>query len=226
MKVKEINEMDRPREKAVKYGLTQLSSSELLAILLRSGTKGKNAIELASEVLSLRQYLTQLSTVTLNELMQIKGIKEAKALEILACFELSKRMVFEKVDRKTVIRNPKALINWLNAQIGYLDREHFMVIFLNHRNEILSHREMFVGGSSHCAVSLREVFTFALRIDACRILLVHNHPTGNVLPSQEDIETTKNIIEAGRICGIDCLDHIIVGHNDYFSFKEKQMIAS
>lgn len=156
----------------------------------------------------------------------IKGIKQAKALEILASFELSKRIALSNVDEKVCIQHPKNLVNWLNSKIGYLEQEHFMVVFLNHKNEIISYKDMFIGLGNSCNVSVREVYTQALRINASRLLLVHNHPSGNVTPSKEDIELTKDFLGVGKLCGIDCLDHIIVGHNAYFSFKEKQIIAS
>lgn len=210
----------------MKYGMCYLHTNELIAILLRSGIAGKSAIELADEVLLLRDTLGKLSTVTIAELMNIKGIKKAKALEILACFELSKRMATTQIDKKTYIKNPQILIEWLNSQIGYLEQEHFYVIFLNHKNEILAHHDMFVGQRTSCLISTNEVFTQALRVNASRLILVHNHPSGHVLPSDEDIRLTNEFIEVGKVCGIECLDHIIVGHNRYFSFKEKQMIAS
>lgn len=210
----------------MQYGMTSLHTNELLAILLRSGCKGKSAIELADEVLALRKPLSNLFSLTYGELMHIKGIKKAKALEILACFELSRRMSLMELNEKDVIRHPKSLIAWLNKQIGYHEQEHFLVVFLNHKNEIISYQDMFIGQRNSCQVAPNEVFTQALRIGAYRIILVHNHPSGDVTPSEEDVMTTQRFLEIGKLCGIECLDHVIVGHNRYFSFKEKQMIAS
>ncbi len=203
-----------------------LHHNELIAILLRSGIPGKSAIELADEVLHLRDSLTKLSTISLAELMSIKGIKQAKALEILACFELSKRMALAEVEGKVQINRPVALMHWLNTQIGYLDQEHVFVVFLNYRNEIITYQDMFSGLENSCAVSVRQVYTQALRCNASKIMLVHNHPSGNVVPSLEDEKMTKRFVEVGKTCGIECLDHVIVGHNRYFSFKEQQMIES
>lgn len=222
----EIQEEERPREKATRYGIAVLQNRELLAILLRSGCQGKSALELADEVLRLRNDLPKLTTLTLAELCQLKGIKEAKALEILACFELSKRMSEEKMRHKVMINSPSSLNHWLNMQIGYQEQEHFMVLFLNIRNEILSHKSVFIGESGNCNVSVKEVYTLALREGACKIILVHNHPSGNVQPSDADIHITRRFIEAGKICGIECLDHVIVSHNLYFSFKEEQMFSN
>ena len=222
----DIEIAERPREKAIRYGMEFLHHNELLAILLRSGYKGKSAIELADEILQLRQSLNGLSNVSLEELTSLKGIKQAKALEILACFELSRRIAYEQIEKKTVIQNPKALIHWLNTQIGYQEQEHFMILFLNHKNEILTYKDMFIGLQNSCNVSAREVYTHALRINAAKIMLVHNHPSGSVEPSLEDIQVTDRFAAVGKLCGIECLDHLIVGQNRYFSFKEKQMIAT
>lgn len=142
---------------------------------------------MADDIVSLRSSLSALTNITLEELKSIKGIKQAKALEILACFELSRRIAFSKIDEKVMIDHPNVLIHWLNTQIGYLEQEHFFIIFLNHRNEILTYKDMFVGLTSSCNVSVREVYTHALRINASKLILVHNHPSGHVEPSVEDI---------------------------------------
>ena len=226
MKVMELKEEFRPRERAMKYGINSLRNDELIAILLRSGYKGKSAIDLADEILCLRNNLSELTNINLEELTQIKGIKKAKALEILACFELCKRITMTNVEEKFSINHPLVLIHWLNAQIGYLEQENFLVIFLNSKNEIITYKNMFVGLQNSCNVSVREVYTQALRINASKILLVHNHPSGKVEPSKEDIQVTERFVKVGLLCGIECTDHIIVGHNHYFSFREKQMIAS
>ncbi len=198
----------------------------MIAILLRSGFKGKSAIDLASDILNLRSSISTLTNLTLEELTQIKGIKQAKALEILACFELSKRIASSKLDERVMINHPSKIVEWLNNQIGYMEQEHFMIVFLNNRNEIISNKNMYIGLSNSCNVSVREVYMQALRMNASKLLLVHNHPSGNVEPSREDIDVTNQFVEAGKLCGIQVIDHIIVSHNRYFSFKEKLMIAS
>ena len=203
-----------------------MRNDELLAILLRSGYKGKSAIDLGNEILNLRNSIQSLTNLTLIELTQIKGIKQAKALEILACFELSKRIASARLEENVSINHPSKIVDWLNNKIGYLEQEHFLIVFLNHRNEIITSRNMYVGLSNSCNVSVREVYTQALRLNASKMLLVHNHPSGNIEPSREDIQVTNQFIEAGKLCGIQVIDHIIVSHNRYFSFKEKQMIAS
>ena len=203
-----------------------MRNDELLAILLRSGYKGKSAIDLGNEILNLRNSIQSLTNLTLIELTQIKGIKQAKALEILACFELSKRIASARLEENVSINHPSKIVDWLNNKIGYLEQEHFLIVFLNHRNEIITSRNMYVGLSNSCNVSVREVYTQALRLNASKILLVHNHPSGNIEPSREDIQVTNQFVEAGKLCGIQVIDHIIVSHNRYFSFKEKQMIAS
>lgn len=219
-----MSEYDRPREKALAYGIHVLTNKELLAVLLRSGIPGKSVLELAEEILSLRNHLGELSQIQIHELMQIKGIKEAKALELLACFELSRRISYQQIEDKDVMNSPKALVRWLNKQIGYFDQEHFFVLFLNTKNHIISYKSMFVGSGSSCQVSAKEVFTEAMRLSAQKIIIAHNHPSGNIEPSISDMTLTKAILEVGNLCGIPLLDHIIVGKNNYYSFKENQRI--
>ena len=144
----------------------------------------------------------------------------------MACFELSKRIASSRLDEKVVINHPSKIVEWLNNKIGYMEQEHFMIVFLNNRNEIISNKNMYIGLSNSCNVSVREVYMQALRMNASKLLLVHNHPSGNVDPSREDIDVTNQFVEAGKLCGIQVIDHIIVSHNRYFSFKEKLMIAS
>ena len=131
-----------------------------------------------------------------------------------------------KLDEKVVINHPTKIVEWLNNKIGYMEQEHFMIIFLNNRNEIISNKNMYIGLSNSCNVSVKEVYTQALRVNASKLLLVHNHPSGNIEPSIEDVQVTNQFIETGKLVGIQVIDHIIVSHNRYFSFKEKQMIAS
>ena len=222
----ELKEEYRPRERALIYGIKTLRNDELIAIMLRSGTKGKNAIDLANDILDLRSNLSELTNISIEELLNIKGIKNAKALEILACFELCKRINTPNMKEKISITHPKHIVQWLNNKIGYSEQEHFLVLFLNNHKEIISYKDMYVGLSDSCNISVKEVYTHALRINACFIIIVHNHPSGYVEPSQDDINVTENFVNVGKMCGISCIDHIIVGHNHYFSFREKQMIAS
>ena len=222
----DLKEEVRPRERALTYGIESLRNDELIAILLRSGTTGKNAIDLANDILDLRDNLSELTNISIEELINIKGIKNAKALEILACFELCKRIMMPSVKEKKSITHPRNIVDWLNTKIGYLEQEHFMVLFLNNRKEIITYKDMYIGLSNSCNISVKEVYTNALRLNASYIIIVHNHPSGIVVPSNDDIQVTNNFVEVGKMCGINCVDHIIVGHNHYFSFREKQMIAS
>ena len=222
----ELKEEVRPRERALMYGIDSLRNDELIAILLRSGTAGKNAIDLANEILDLRHNLSELTNISIEELTKLKGIKNAKALEILACFELCKRIMMPNTKERVSFTHPKHIVNWLNTKIGYSEQEHFMVLFLNNRKEMITYKDMYIGLSNTCNISVKEVYTNALRCNASYIIIVHNHPSGYVVPSKDDIEVTNNFVDVGKMCGISCIDHIIVGHNHYFSFREKQMIAS
>lgn len=220
-KIKQMEIENRPREKAIAFGITALKNEELLAILLRTGTKEKSAIELGKEVLSLSEHLSMLTGLSIEDLMKIKGIKAAKALQLIACFELSRRMSFEKIEECISIEHPQHLVDWLNKEIGSLAQEHFLVIFLDNRNRIRSYETLFKGTLNSSVVHPREVFKKALTKGCASIICVHNHPSGDCEPSEADIQLTKCIAETGKLVGIPLLDHLIVGGNNYVSLRQK-----
>jgi DNA repair protein RadC len=221
-KIKDLPKIERPREKLIQKGLQNLKDEELLAILLRTGREGKNVIELAKQIL--RKYSKKrLLNLKYEDLIKIKGINSAKACTILAAAELVKRAL--KIGEATlpVIRSTKDVI----AQAVYMrdkSREHLMVIFLNARNEMIFKKPMFIGTLNANLVHPREIFAEALKQNAASVILVHNHPSGDPEPSQDDLEITKRIQEAGKIMGIDVLDHVIITKNKAFSFKENKLI--
>ena len=222
MKIKDLPKFDRPREKLAKYGPEFLRDEELLAILLRTGTEGKNVLKIAKEILS-KFSKKRLLSLTFDQLKQIKGIGPAKACTILAAQELIKRAL--KIGEATlpIIRSTKDVI----AQAVYMrdkTREHLMVIFLNARNEMIYKKPMFIGTLNANLVHPREIFQEALKQNAASVILVHNHPSGDPDPSEDDLTITKRIVEAGKIMGIDILDHVIITRNKVFSFKEKKLL--
>ena len=224
MKVKEMVMDERPREKAWNEGVEVLSNRELLALLLRSGTKDKNVLELADELLHLKTSLGELSGSDINELMKIKGIKKAKAMELSAAFELSRRISFDKLKNEITIEHPTQIVKWLHQQIGYEQQECFIVLFLNQKNRIIKWKKMFVGTLTNAAVHPREIFKEAMRIGCVRIVCAHNHPSGDCSPSDADIEITKAIDACGKMISIPLLDHIIISRNDYCSLREMFII--
>lgn len=216
MKVREMPIETRPREKALEYGLAALCDFELIAIILRSGYQGVSATSLAQQVLD-KYPLDKLSNISIADLIKIKGIKETKALELLVCFELSKRVSLYIGKREDVINNPMALLNFIKSEIGSLSNEQFLVVCLNTKNVIIKYKIMFIGTVDVTVVHPRDIFKFAIKNNATRIICAHNHPSGDVNPSKQDIEITKVIKETGDMVGIPLLDHIIVSNSEVYS---------
>lgn len=224
MKVKELNMAERPREHALQDGIDALSNRELIAMLLRSGTRKRSALEVADDLLTRMSDLGELGVADLSELMKVDGIKTAKALELQAAFELGRRIAFTNVKQKEDINSPKDIVAWLYQQIGFEKQEHFMVLFLNHQNRVESYKTMFKGTMTSASVHPREIYKEALAKGCAKIICVHNHPSGNTEPSEADIMITRAIEECGRLTCIPLMDHIIVSKNSYMSFRQNQLI--
>lgn len=222
-RIKDLPELERPREKLISKGAANLKDEELLAILLRTGREGKNVLELAKQIL--RKYSKKrLLKMSYEDLTKIKGIDSAKACTILAAAELVKRSLKIQEETLPIIRSTKNVI----AQAVYLrqkTREHLMTIYLNARSEMIWKKEStFIGTLNASLVHPREIFTEALKYNAASVILVHNHPSGDAEPSEDDLTITKRIVEAGKIMGIDVLDHVIITKTKTFSFKENKLI--
>ena len=224
MKVKELNKEERPREKTLQHGIAALSNRELLALVLRSGTRSMSALELADEVMKKWNTMGDLGKANMQELMGLSGIKEAKAISLSAAFELGRRIAFDDVLHAPGIHHPKDIMEWINQQIGYEQQEHFLVLFLNQKNQLIASRVMFVGTLTNASVHPREIFKEAMQLGCAKILCVHNHPSGDPQPSSADISLTKSIEECGVMTAIPLIDHIIVSRNTYFSFAQKGML--
>jgi DNA repair protein RadC len=220
--IREMPKVERPREKLIEKGTENLKDEELLAILLRTGTKEKSALDLAKQIL--RKFSKKkFQKLKYEDLIKIKGIDEAKATTILAAIELTKRIL--KIGEETLpkIESIKDVV----AQFSYLrekQREHLTALYLNARNEVVFKKHLFVGTLDANICHPREIFKYAIENNAASIILVHNHPSGDPEPSKADLEITKRIQEAGKIMGIDLLDHIIITKNKIFSFKEKKLM--
>jgi len=220
MKIKETSLNERPREKLKALGVRALSDAEVLGILLRTGIPGKSSIELAKELLSICGSINHLSGLDLDTLLSIKGIKQAKASEILALCEISRRMAQQASLEVDVIDQPSRLVNWLKKELGSAQQEQFMVVFLNTKNHIIGYKILYMGGLDRSIVHPREVYKEALKVSAARIIVVHNHPSGDVHPSENDHLVTKVLEEAGDTMGIPLLDHLIVSHYGYTSLRQ------
>ena len=218
--IKELPKVERPREKLMHYGPEKLSNSELLAILLRSGKKGENVVELASKILK-RFRADKLPYLTFDELKDYPGLGPAKACEIVACFELGKR--FLKGKKARIYLKPKEVWKELKDIRGN-KKEHFVIFYLDSRNQEIKREIISVGSLNANLVHPREVFEPAVRNLAAQIILAHNHPSGDPEPSEDDLEITKRLVESGKILGIEIVDHIIVVKNGFLSFKDKNLI--
>ena len=219
-KIKDIPKIDRPREKLEKYGPEKLSSSELLAILLRTGGKGINVVEMSRKIL--RKFSGGgLTKASFKELKNTFGLGTVKACEIVACFELGRRFLQNK--KSQIYLTPKDIWNELK-DVRNNKKEHFVIFFLDARNQEIKREIISVGSLNANLVHPREVFEPAVRYLAAQVILAHNHPSGDSEPSEDDLEITKRLTEAGKILGIDIVDHIIVTQNGFLSFKQKKLI--
>ncbi len=223
--IKEMPETERPREKLVRYGAESLSNAELLAIIIRTGSKEYSSIDLANIILSQdKKGIRFLTNCSIEQLQSIKGIGKSKACQILAAIELGKRLSRSSLEAKKSIKSPQDVVNIFIDDMRYLEKEYFKVVFLNTKNEIISYETISIGSLNASIVHPREVFNRAIKKSSASLILVHNHPSGNPNPSKEDINITKRLIEAGNIIGIEILDHIIIGDGIYYSLKENSII--
>ena len=212
---------ERPRERMVQSGAASLSNQELLAIILRTGTKSESVLQLANRVLTTFEGLRLLKEASLEEIMNIKGIGLAKAVQIMAALEIGRRIGNLAYDDRYSIRSPEDGANYVMNDMRFLSQEHFVCLYLNTKNQVLHKQTIFIGSLNASIVHPREVFKEAFRRSAASIICIHNHPSGDPTPSREDIEVTKRLVECGKIIGIEVLDHLIIGEKKYVSLKEK-----
>ncbi len=223
--IKELPITERPREKLYDYGPKALSNEELLAIIIRTGNNEDTAIDLARRLLSKDERgLVALRDITLQELMETKGIGKCKAAQILAAIEIGKRINYLDALSKVKINEPSTIANLFMDEMRYLQKEHFRVVLLDTKNQIIATEEISIGTLNASIVHPRDVFRAAIKRNANSIILIHNHPSGDPTPSREDINISHRLLEAGNLIGIKVLDHIIIGDNKYVSFKEKNLI--
>ncbi|MGE6375574.1 RadC family protein [Peribacillus muralis] len=221
MLIRDYPKEERPRERFLQDGPQSLSNQELLALLLRTGTKEESVLQLAGRLINSVKGLRLLKQASVEELTEIKGIGEAKSIHILASVELGRRMNRLNDQDRYVIRSPEDGANYCMEEMRFLSQEHFVCLYLNTKNQVLQKTTVFIGSLNASIVHPREVFKEAFRRSAASIICLHNHPSGDPTPSREDIEVTKRLVECGRIIGIEVLDHIIIGEHKYVSLKEK-----
>lgn len=221
--MKELPETERPREKMLAKGVKALSDAELLAILLRTGTKNMPVNRLAEQLLA-KYELSGLGSISPQELSKTSGIGLVKAVTVKAAIELGCRMSQKAPSERPVIRNPRDAADLMMPELRYQTKEHFVALLLSTKNHVIARAMISVGSLNASIVHPRELFREAISYSAASIILVHNHPSGDPTPSQEDIALTKQLVEAGELLNISILDHVIIGDGKYVSFKEKGII--
>lgn len=223
MKLKNYPLEERPREKAFHHGIESLNNIELLALVLRTGNKQESAIELAQRVINEIGGFRYLHDINYYQLIQIKGIKQAKAIEVLAIIEIAKRLDKQPV-AMSAIKEPRDGYELLKNQLMFEQQEKVIVLCLNSRLEVIKEKTVFIGGNNISIISGRELFKEALICGSNRVMVVHNHPSGNPEPSIEDIEATERLYSMAKELDIDVVDHLIIGSSRFYSFASNKII--
>lgn len=225
LKIKEIPQDERPRERLLCYGVEQLSNEELLAILLKTGTRDMSAKVLASYLLKEMGNISELQHTSYQVLAQMKGIGRAKACTLLAAVELGKRVLQKKSILYQKFTDAYQVASYYQDKIGHFKQEYFICIYLDVSKKLIHEKVLFIGTLNRSLVHPREVFKEAYQVSASSIICVHNHPSGEVLPSKEDALFTSQLVKVGKMLGIEVIDHIIIGEDKYYSFFENNRIA-
>ncbi len=223
--IKELPTNERPRERLVKYGPEALSNAELLAIILRVGTAEYSAIGMAEHMLGRFEGLKGIATAGIDDLSQIKGLGTAKAAQILAMVELGKRLAASVGESRLTIRSPQDAADLLMPELRDAPQEHFKAIYLNSRTEVLKVRTVTIGSLDGSLITPRELFREAISSNSASVIVAHNHPSGDPSPSKEDVDVTKRLVQAGKMIGIEVIDHIIIGDGRWVSMSERGLLG-
>ncbi|MCP4358547.1 MAG: JAB domain-containing protein [Chloroflexi bacterium] len=219
--IRDMAEGERPRERLMLVGSTAVSTAELLAIILRTGVGGENVLRLAERLLMHFQDLPGLAHASIAELMSVKGIGPAKAVEIKAALEIGRRLMASAPQEKPKVTTPADAANLLMSEMMFLEKEHLKLILLDTRNSVLRTPTIYVGSLNASVVRIGELFREAIKDNAAAFIVAHNHPSGDPSPSPEDIRVTRQLVQAGKLLDIDVLDHIIIGRQRFVSLKER-----
>lgn len=221
MKIKQIDENERPRERLISFGVDNLSNEELIAIILKCGTKNISAKDLGNIIIKEINGIENMRDASINKLIGIKGIGKAKAAQLLAAIELGKRVYFVKNKNNIKVISTTEIYEFFKIEFINIKYEKFCVLFLDTKKNIIDFKTVFKGTLDRSVVHPREIFKEAILLSAASIICMHNHPSGDVNPSVEDIEITNILTSGGKLVGINLLDHIIFGNNKYYSFYEE-----
>lgn len=232
--VRDLPKSERPRERFIEHGASKLSSPEILSLILNTGSKGESVMMLSQRLIMNFGSLSGIMNASLEDLKNVKGLGETKAAKLMACFEFAKRAVneqrvYEEKDENlrkkyNSVTSPDEIYRIINSKITNYSKEHFYVVSLDVRNNFIGIDEISVGTLTASLVHPRETFESAIKRHAAQIIIAHNHPSGNTDPSEDDLKITKRLVEAGKIMGIEVLDHLIITNKEFFSFKEKFLI--
>ncbi|HIE51577.1 MAG TPA: JAB domain-containing protein [Armatimonadetes bacterium] len=222
--IKDLPEDLRPRERLLREGAEKLSDAELLAIVLRVGNEEETAVQLAERVLTEAGGLRYLSDRTPEELGAIKGIGPAKIAQIKGALELGRRLAALTPEVRPRITSPQDAANLMMPRMRFLDKEHFIALLLNTKNEVIGEVTVSVGTLDMSVAHPREIFRAAIRRSSAGIVLLHNHPSGDPQPSSEDVQLTKQLVQAGNLLGIEVVDHLVIGDGRYVSLREKGLL--
>jgi DNA repair protein RadC len=222
--LKEWTDDNKPREKLLKVGIKMMSDAELLAIIMGSGSRDETAVDLAIKIMKdNNSNISEVSRLQIKDLMKYKGIGLAKAISIISAFELGRRSFFGDINRSKILDSESAF-QLMYALLSGIMYEEFWVVYLNNSNMVLAKKKIAQGGITSTTVDLRLIYSIALEQHSTAILLYHNHPSGNINPSESDIQLTKKIVEAGKLLDIKVLDHLIIGEKNFYSFADKGLI--
>ncbi len=221
--IRDMPAEERPRERLRDPGPGFLNNPELMAILLRTGLEGENAVAMATRLLARFDGLGGLARASYSELCAEKGLSHAKVCQLLAAFELGRRMTSLRDDDRVTIGGPRDIANLMMAEMSTLDREHLRVVLLNTKNHVQGVQRLYVGSVNSAVVRPAEVFAEAIRRTCPAIAIVHNHPSGDPTPSPEDIAMTERLVEAGRLLEIEIIDHVVIGQQRFVSMREKKL---
>lgn len=222
-RIADLQQRDRPRERLSRLGPEALSAAELLAILLRVGVKGENAVHVGQRLLQTFGGITGLHRAGYPELIRQHGIGSAKAAQIKAAIELGRRLVQESPQQRPVIHSPGDAAALVQYDMAAFEQEHLRVLYLNTRNRVLGWEDVYKGSLNQSQVRVGELFKGAIRRNAASIIIAHNHPSGDPTPSPDDVAITRAVIEAGRLLDVEVLDHLVIGQGRFISLKEKRL---
>ena len=220
-KIRELPAHERPRERLVRLGSGALSTAELLAIVLRTGVGGESSLALATRLLSRHDGITGLARASLSQLVAERGVGIAKAAQLQAALELGRRLALATPGQKPQIRSPGDAAGLLMPDMGHLEQEHFVVLFLDTRNRVLGTERLYKGSLNQSQVRVGDVFREAVRRNCAAIIVAHNHPSGDPAPSPEDVAVTRELVAAGRLLGVELLDHLVIGQQRWVSLRER-----